>query len=322
MKLTPTQTIQTALCLLALAQAGLSHADAQAGAVIAKNGTTGIAACMQCHGTNGVGNAAAGFPRLAGQNADYLAKQLADFKAKLRTSPLMGPIANALSPTQMKDVADYYASLPGWKPAPGTSPGSALTVRGAQLAKHVQALVSTAPLLGSASARGWKAAAVRIVPGVILVVVGHNLLNRIGGIWGAAVPALLATLVLLVGVLILLAPWWLRTVRDLSSEHRERVRIEERSAMITHIHDSVLQTLTLIELAAANEADVIRLARSQERELRQWLFNPTEVTADAADESSFATLVGAIERDIENDYGIRVEMVVVGDCPCCEPFIV
>jgi cytochrome c553 len=136
MKLTLSQAIQTALCLLALAQAGLSHADAQAGAVIAKNGTAGIAACMQCHGANGVGNAAAGFPRLAGQNADYLAKQLADFKAKLRTNPLMGPIANALSPTQMKDVADYYASLPGWKPAPGTLPGNALSVRGAQLAQH------------------------------------------------------------------------------------------------------------------------------------------------------------------------------------------
>ncbi|BBP03626.1 cytochrome c [Sulfuriferula plumbiphila] len=116
------------------AQAGLSHADAQAGATIAKNGTGSVAACMQCHGANGEGQAAAGFPRLAGQNRDYLAKQLADFKAKLRTNPLMQPIASALSTAQMNDVADYYASLPAWKPGPGIASSTAQTTRGAQLA--------------------------------------------------------------------------------------------------------------------------------------------------------------------------------------------
>ena len=179
---------------------------------------------------------------------------------------------------------------------------------------QLEALVSAAPLLGTVTARGWKAVLIRIVPGLILVVIGLKFLNRIGGVWGAAVPALLGTMVLLVGVLVLFAPWWLRTVRELSSERRERVRIEERSAMITHIHDSVLQTLTLIERAAANEADVIRLARSQERELRQWLFNPTDVGANDPQDRSFAALVGTIERDIENDYGVKVELVVVGDC--------
>lgn len=122
------------LILLMSAQAGLSHADAQAGAAIAKNGTGSAAACMQCHGANGEGQAAAGFPRLAGQNRDYLAKQLADFKAKLRTNPLMQPIASALSTAQMNDAADYYASLPAWKPGPGTAPSAAQTTRGAQLA--------------------------------------------------------------------------------------------------------------------------------------------------------------------------------------------
>lgn len=89
---------------------------------------------MQCHGVNGEGQAAAGFPRLAGQNKDYLVKQLMDFKSKLRTSPLMGPIANTLTTAQMNDVADYYASLPPWKPAPALAPTTALTARGAKLA--------------------------------------------------------------------------------------------------------------------------------------------------------------------------------------------
>jgi signal transduction histidine kinase len=81
--------------------------------------------------------------------------------------------------------------------------------------------------------------------------------------------------------------------------------------MVAHLHDSVLQTLTLIERAAANESDVVRLARNQERELRQWLFSPETVTNAA---TSFVGLVGAIEHDVENDYGVRVELVTVGDC--------
>ena len=81
--------------------------------------------------------------------------------------------------------------------------------------------------------------------------------------------------------------------------------------MVAHLHDSVLQTLTLIERAAANESDVVRLARNQERELRQWLFSPETVTNAS---TSFVGLVGAIEHDVENDYGVRVELVTVGDC--------
>jgi signal transduction histidine kinase len=69
--------------------------------------------------------------------------------------------------------------------------------------------------------------------------------------------------------------------------------------------------LTLIERAAGNESDVVRLARNQERELRQWLFSPETVTNAS---TSFVGLVGAIEHDVENDYGVRVELVTVGDC--------
>ena len=83
--------------------------------------------------------------------------------------------------------------------------------------------------------------------------------------------------------------------------------------MVAHLHDSVLQSLTLIERAAGNESDVVRLARNQERELRQWLFSP-ETLRGVDGATSFVGLVGAIEHDIENDYGVKVELVTVGDC--------
>lgn len=179
---------------------------------------------------------------------------------------------------------------------------------------QLEGLLKSAPVIGGASARGWKAVALRVVPGVVLVIVGLNILNQIGGVWGAAVPALLGAAVLVGGLLVLLAPWWLQNVRDLSNERRERVRAEERAALVTHIHDSVLQTLTLIERAAGREADVVRLARAQERELREWLFNPDAVGSPSTAEGSFAASIAGIERDVERDYGVKVELVTVGDC--------
>lgn len=180
--------------------------------------------------------------------------------------------------------------------------------------RHLVDLASAAPIVGSATARGWKSVVVRFLPGVILLVIGLNILNRIGGIWGAAVPALIGAFVLIGGLLILFTPWWLQTVRDLSSERRQRIRMQERTAIMAHIHDSVLQTLTLIERSASSEADVVRLARSQERELRRWLFNPEIFDAADGAATSFVGLVGAIEHEIENDYGTKVELVTVGDC--------
>ena len=137
MKLVKGSPAKILLALLMSTQVTLSHADAQAGTTIAQKGTASGAACMLCHGENGEGIAAATFPRprLAGQNRDYLIKQLMDFKAKLRKNPLMGPIANTLSTTQINDVADYYASLPAWKAGSGPAPtATAQTTRGAQLA--------------------------------------------------------------------------------------------------------------------------------------------------------------------------------------------
>jgi cytochrome c553 len=75
-------------------------------------GAPGIVPCSSCHGVNGQGSGAAGFPRIAGLNADYIVAQLEAFKYGTRINPLMQGIAKAMSLSQMKAVAAYLASLP------------------------------------------------------------------------------------------------------------------------------------------------------------------------------------------------------------------
>ena len=85
---------------------------AVSGKTIAEKGNAkGAIACMTCHGDKGQGNVAAGYPYLAGQPAGYIARQLQDFAAKKRSSPVMAPFASALSKDEINAVATYYAKL-------------------------------------------------------------------------------------------------------------------------------------------------------------------------------------------------------------------
>ncbi len=177
---------------------------------------------------------------------------------------------------------------------------------------HLEKLIKSAPVIGVASSRGRRNVAFRLVLGAILIFFGLWILHHLGHAWGVATPALFAAIVILGGVLVLLAPWWLTTLNDLTGEREARVRVEERAKVAAHLHDSVLQTLTLIERAAGDEAAVVRLARTQERELRQWLFDPDYV--NEGESSSFTSMLRQLENEIENDYGVRVELVMVGDC--------
>jgi signal transduction histidine kinase len=113
-------------------------------------------------------------------------------------------------------------------------------------------------------------------------------------------------------VVLALGPWWLRIARELVLERQARVRAEERADIAARIHDSVLQTLALIQRRADDPAKVIQLARLQERELRSWLFEgraPNEIGADL----TFAAGVRQIQQDVETRYGVPVEAVTVGD---------
>ena len=148
----------------------------------------------------------------------------------------------------------------------------------------------------------------RGVGGAVLVLAGAAGFLATRGQLGSARQGLLATGVAVVGLGVLTGPFWLRMTADLTSERRERIRVQERAEVAAHIHDSVLQTLALIQKAADDPREVTRLARSQERELRGWLYRP------AADASFTAAVERAAAED-EQAHGTPVEVVVVGDCP-------
>ncbi|HYG42258.1 MAG TPA: c-type cytochrome [Bordetella sp.] len=117
--------------------------DAKAGQQLATQGVpaSNVAACTSCHGAQGEGNAAAGFPRLAGQSANYLARQLADYAQGTRQNAVMAPIAKSLNESQRHDVAAYYAGL---------SANGAATGAGAQAAQTGQAAAGS----GAVPAKG------------------------------------------------------------------------------------------------------------------------------------------------------------------------
>jgi signal transduction histidine kinase len=109
-----------------------------------------------------------------------------------------------------------------------------------------------------------------------------------------------------------LGPWWLRIARDLALERQAKARAEERVDIAARVHDSVLQTLALIQRRADDPQKVIQLARLQERELRSWLFEGR--SPDDAEELTIGDGVRQIQQDVESRYGVPVEAVTVGDC--------
>jgi cytochrome c553 len=120
---------------LVQAQSAGRQPDAKHGAVIAAQGTAaGAPPCAQCHAFNGVSDASGAFPRLAGQSAYYLAEQLRDFASGVRASAIMSPIAKALSPDDVADMAAYYGSVNA-PFLPLKAADAALVKRGEELAK-------------------------------------------------------------------------------------------------------------------------------------------------------------------------------------------
>jgi len=153
----------------------------------------------------------------------------------------------------------------------------------------------------------------RLAVGALVTVIGLvtvlTTLNLLEVSWQSFV----STLLILGGVGLATAPWWRRLVAERSSERIARIRVEERAEVAAHLHDSVLQTLALIQRHAESPRDVGRLARGQERELRSWLYGHA-----GEDSASFG---GALQRavaDIEGSYDVQVQSVVVGDAPVDE----
>jgi signal transduction histidine kinase len=122
---------------------------------------------------------------------------------------------------------------------------------------------------------------------------------------------LLAVLVVLVAVTLICAPWWLRLVRGLAEERAERIRSQERAELAAHLHDSVLQTLALMQRRADDPREVAGLARRQERELRAWL----NEGRPAGSSGTVAAALEAAAAEVEETHGVPVDVVAVGDAP-------
>ncbi|WP_411293180.1 PspC domain-containing protein [Streptomyces sp. CBMA156] len=155
----------------------------------------------------------------------------------------------------------------------------------------------------------------RVGAGVLLAVAGTIALLAMQG--GSPLGSVIeASIAVLAGVLVLLGPYGLRLWQDLGAERTARIRAQERAEIAAHIHDSVLHTLTLIQRRAEDPKEVLRLARSQERELRLWLYRP-EAAAEAAPDTMAESLRAAV-AEVEDRHGVPVEVVIVGDCPMDE----
>ncbi|MEV6259753.1 PspC domain-containing protein [Streptomyces sp. NPDC051784] len=159
----------------------------------------------------------------------------------------------------------------------------------------------------------------RGLAGVALVGLGLAAFMVVRGSAAQLGTALTAAVAVLTGIALLAGPYLVRMTQDLSEERLMRIRAQERAEVAAHVHDSVLHTLTLIQRSADDGAEVRRLARAQERELRNWLYNPQGTGKDAAEEPS--TLAEAVKRaaaEVEDKHGVPLEVVVVGDCPLDE----
>jgi signal transduction histidine kinase len=147
----------------------------------------------------------------------------------------------------------------------------------------------------------------RTASGVLLV--GAGVLGPM--VWGGAAPGwawMLFVVSVLAGAAVLAGPWGLRVWRELIAERTKRVREEERAELAAHLHDSVLQTLALIQTRAGASSEVARLARAQERELREWLYS-----GERRDDSDLVTDLRDTAAVLELDYPVRFDVVAVGE---------
>jgi signal transduction histidine kinase/phage shock protein PspC (stress-responsive transcriptional regulator) len=155
-----------------------------------------------------------------------------------------------------------------------------------------------------------RAGLVRLGIGIALATVGVVVLATQGqglaGLWDVGIAAV----AVLAGAGLIAAPWAVRLWGDLRVEQAERIRETARADIAGHLHDSVLQTLALIQRKADDPAEVTRLARAQERELRGWLY-----AGPRGSQASLASAVTEVAHEVEDLHGIPIELVVTGDRP-------
>lgn len=153
---------------------------------------------------------------------------------------------------------------------------------------------------------------IRILGGIALVVASIVLAITLNFDVETARNALLVVGLVTAGFALVVAPWATGVGQDLMNERRLRIRSEERSEMAAHLHDSVLQTLTLIQ-KRSGDAEVVALARRQERELRTWLFG-----RQVQGPGGLRTGLEHHMSEVEERHAVPVEVIVVGDLETSE----
>lgn len=151
---------------------------------------------------------------------------------------------------------------------------------------------------------------------LVMIGLGLAALGVSIGLVVTALPSLgeLSRLALVLGLVVAAlvlaaAPWILRVRRSLAAAREEKMLADARADMAAHLHDSVLQTLALIQRQASDPKAVAALARRQERELRSWLYG------ESVDETTLKAALAAAAADVEDVHGVPVELVSVGDVP-------
>ncbi|MDH3294377.1 MAG: ATP-binding protein [Acidimicrobiia bacterium] len=163
---------------------------------------------------------------------------------------------------------------------------------------------------------GGVSAAIRVSAGVLVAAGGMIAVAAMNVNSWDAIRLLVIMAVVLVGLGLIVGPSVARIGSELDQERQERVRADERAKVAAHLHDSVLQTLTLIQKHSDDPKRTAQLARRQERELRSWLYEPSP---DNPGTVRLAPALEAVADAVEHDHGVRVEVVTVGDSIDLEP---
>jgi len=154
----------------------------------------------------------------------------------------------------------------------------------------------------------------RLAAGILLVVAGMGIFLAANTSLAALRNVAFGVMVTAIGLGLAFGPWMYELVRQLGSERRERIRSEERAEVAAHLHDSVLQTLAMIQRAPTRE-EMTTLARGQERELRSWLYGRAPVAEGI---ETLRDALDAMAARVERMHRVAVDAVVVGDAPMDE----
>lgn len=149
----------------------------------------------------------------------------------------------------------------------------------------------------------------RIVAGALLLLAGFASFSSSIDTIELMGPAITAAALTAAGFTIIFGPWVASLARDLGEERRNRIRADERTEMAAHLHDSVLQTLALIQ-RSDDPKRMVTLARAQERDLRNWLYGGGDGTATGLRQALENAAGG-----VESKHDVPVEVVIVGDMP-------